>query len=76
MEVTEILRSEESTVILPTCCICQKIRDNQGIWHERDEYQEDYQGVLFTHTLCHDCALKHYSEFYQGTTMARNATFS
>ena len=63
MYSTEILRSEKPRVILPTCCVCQKIRDNQGNWHERSNYQEDYQGVLFTHTICHECALIHYGEF-------------
>jgi hypothetical protein len=43
---TECLRSEKSTVILPTCCICHKIRDDQGNWHARGNYQEDYQGVI------------------------------
>jgi hypothetical protein len=66
MYSTEILRSEKLRVNLPTCCICQKIRDNQGNWHERRGYQRDYQGVLFTHTFCHECALIHYAEFYQG----------
>jgi hypothetical protein len=66
MYSTEILRCEKSTVILPTCCICQKIRDDKGNWHGRNEYQEDYQGVIFTHTICHECALLHYGEFYQG----------
>jgi hypothetical protein len=42
----EILHSEEIKVILPTCCICHKIRDEQGNWHERSEYQEDYQVVI------------------------------
>jgi hypothetical protein len=69
MYSTDCLRSEKSTVILPTCCFCQRIRDDQGNWHEINEFREDYQGVLFTHTLCHECALKHYAEFYQGTVL-------
>ena len=75
MYSTEILRSEKSKVILPTCCICQKIRDDQGNWHERSEYQADYQGVLFTHTFCHECALIHYAEFYQGTESESTCTY-
>jgi len=66
MYSTEILHSEETKVILPTCCFCRKIRDEQGIWHERND-QADYQGVLFTHTFCHECASIHYAEFYRGT---------
>jgi hypothetical protein len=74
MYSTEILRSEKPRVILPTCCLCQKIRDNQGNWHERREYQRDYQGVLFTHTFCHGCALIYYAEFYQGTELESTST--
>jgi hypothetical protein len=74
MYSTEILRSKKSTVILPTCCVCQKIRDNQGNWHERSEYKADYQGVLFTHTFCHECALIHYAEFYQVAELEGTST--
>ena len=74
MYSTEILRSEKTRVILPTCCICHKIRDDQGNWHERSDYQADYQGVLFTHTFCHECALIHYAEFYQGTELGIAST--
>ena len=71
---TDCLRSEKSRVVLPTCCICQKIRDDQGNWHERSDYQANYQGVLFTHTICHECALRHYAEFYQGTEQECTST--
>jgi hypothetical protein len=74
MYSTGCLRSEKPGVILPTCCICQKIRDDQGNWHERREYQRDYQGVLFTHTFCHECALIHYAEFYQGIGLESTST--
>ena len=74
MYATEIVRSEKPRIILPTCCFCHKIRDDQGNWHERSEYQEDYHGVLFTHTFCHDCALIHYPEFYQGAGLEKAST--
>jgi len=60
MYSTDSRRSEKSRVILPTCCICQKIRD--------------YQGVLFTHAFCHECALIHYAEFYQGIELESTST--
>jgi hypothetical protein len=74
MYSTECLRSEKSPAILPTCCICHKIRDEQGNWHERRKYQSDYRGVLFTHTICQECALIHYAEFYQGTGLESAST--
>lgn len=54
---------EGAQICLPTCCVCQKIRDAQGKWHERSEYRADYQGVLFTHTYCQGCAIRLYPEF-------------
>jgi hypothetical protein len=75
MYSTDCLRSEKSMVILPTCCICQKIRDDKGNWHERNDYQADYQGVLFTHTICHECALIYYAEFYQGSELEITANY-
>ena len=74
MYALEIQQSEKTKVILPTCCFCRKIRDDQGNWHERSEYQADYEGVLFTHTFCPDCALTHYPEFYPGTEPERTCT--
>jgi hypothetical protein len=74
MYATKCRRTEKPGVILPTCCICQKIRDEQGKWHERNEFQADYQGVLFSHTFCHECALIHYAEFYQGTELGIAST--
>ena len=74
MYSTEIPQSEKTKVIFPTCCICFRIRDDKGNWHERREYQRDYQGVLFTHTFCHECASKHYAEFYQGAVLESAST--
>jgi hypothetical protein len=74
MNSTEVFQPGETKVILPTCCICHKIRDDRGNWHERREYQADYQGVLFTHTFCHECASIHYAEFYPGTELESAST--
>ena len=69
MDAKEIWQSEKSPDILPICCFCHRIRDDKGNWHERSEFQEDYQLVLFTHTFCPECAQIHYAEFYQGTVL-------
>lgn len=39
-------------VILPTCCFCQKARDSQDNWQERNAYQADNQVVISTQTFC------------------------
>jgi hypothetical protein len=66
---TGILQSEKTKIIVATCCICHKIRGGKGNWYERSEYRANYQGVRFTHTVCHECALIHYAEFYKGTEL-------
>ena len=46
IDSAEILRSEKSSLILPTCCFCHETRDDQGNWHDRSDYPADYQGVI------------------------------
>lgn len=42
--------------LLPICSSCKKIRDDQGYWKQLETYIQTYSDVLFTHSLCHDCA--------------------
>ena len=51
MCATEIQRSEKSTLILPTCCFCHKIRDDQGNWHERSEFRQIIRACLYPYLL-------------------------
>ena len=41
--------------ILPICSRCKKIRDDQGLWEQVDEYLARYSDILFSHGICPEC---------------------
>ena len=41
--------------LLPICCGCKKVRDDQNYWHLLDSYLAQHAGVTFSHGLCPDC---------------------
>lgn len=49
--------------LLPICAICKNIRDDQGYWNRIESYISEHSEAQFTHSLCPDCAKKHYAEF-------------
>lgn len=49
--------------LLPICAACKKIRDDQGFWHQVEEYVRAHTDAEFTHGLCPKCADKLYPEF-------------
>jgi sigma-B regulation protein RsbU (phosphoserine phosphatase) len=49
--------------LLPICANCKKIRNDQGYWERIENYVTDHSGLVFTHSLCPDCAKKLYPEF-------------
>ena len=51
--------------ILPICCSCKKIRDDDGYWHEVEAYFETHLDSSFTHGICNDCIAKLYPELHQ-----------
>jgi DNA-binding NtrC family response regulator len=51
--------------LLPICAACKKIRDDQGFWHQVEEYVRAHTDAEFTHGLCPKCADKLYPEFSQ-----------
>jgi len=48
--------------LLPICCKCKKIRDDQGCWNRIEIYLEKHADVKFTHSYCHECAVEIYQE--------------
>jgi PAS domain S-box-containing protein len=48
--------------ILPICASCKKIRDDQGYWHQVENYMRDHAEVEFSHGICPECAAKLYTE--------------
>ena len=51
--------------LLPICASCKKIRDDEGYWHQVEEYVQEFSDARFTHGLCPDCAKKMYPDFYK-----------
>ncbi len=49
--------------MLPICSNCHKIRDDDGYWHQVEEYIKKYADVTFTHSLCPECLHKLYPEY-------------
>jgi len=49
--------------LLPICSICKKIRDDRGHWHQVEAYIETHSKAEFSHSICPECAKKHYPEY-------------
>jgi HAMP domain-containing protein len=51
--------------ILPLCSFCNKVRDDKGYWEQVDVYIQKYSEANISHSVCPECAEKHYSEEYK-----------
>jgi DNA-binding response OmpR family regulator len=47
--------------VLPICCHCKKIRNEENLWEQLEVYIADHSEALFSHGICPDCKEKHYS---------------
>jgi DNA-binding response OmpR family regulator len=45
--------------LLPICCYCKKIRNDQDYWQQIEAYVADHSQAEFTHGICPDCIEKH-----------------
>jgi hypothetical protein len=52
--------------IMPICSSCKKIRDDDGYWRRVEVYIRDHSEAEFSHSVCPECAVKLYPEFYGG----------
>lgn len=46
--------------MLPICCSCKKIRDDQGYWEQIEVYIRDHSEAEFTHGYCPECVARLY----------------
>ena len=46
--------------ILPTCCVCKDIRNDDGKWEQIEAYISRYSVAEFSHGICPPCAEKLY----------------
>ena len=51
--------------LLPICSYCKKIRDDKGYWRKIETYIEAHSEAEFSHTMCQECAGKHFPEIYK-----------
>ncbi|OKY73829.1 MAG: hypothetical protein BM485_16250 [Desulfobulbaceae bacterium DB1] len=48
--------------ILPLCSYCKKIRDDKGYWEQVDVYIHKHFDTDISHSICPECAQKHFPE--------------
>lgn len=67
---TQALRARVRTLegILPTCSFCKDIRDEQGSWHQIEEYVASRSEARFSHGVCPKCAAQHYGDILNKAT--------
>lgn len=57
--VTELESSlaevKELRAILPICCYCRRIRDDEDYWHTVEAYISRHTNTRFSHGICPDC---------------------
>jgi CheY-like chemotaxis protein len=41
--------------LLPICCYCKRIRDDQNYWQQVETYLATYGAIRFSHGICPDC---------------------
>jgi sigma-B regulation protein RsbU (phosphoserine phosphatase) len=43
------------TGLLPICCVCKKVRDDQNYWQQVESFIVKHSDAKFTHGYCPDC---------------------
>jgi hypothetical protein len=54
--VEEISNITQLQGLLPICCSCYRIRDQEGDWTRLEEFIEKHSEADFTHDLCPECS--------------------
>jgi len=60
-DLTDRKRVEIYEQLLPVCCVCGKIRNDEGVaqgtgcWQRMDQYLSRHSDAEFSHTFCPDC---------------------
>ena len=70
--ITELQKalSEVKTLrgLLPICCNCKKIRDDNGYWNQIESYIQSRSEAEFSHGICPDCL----KELYPGVKLRKS----
>lgn len=54
--VEDVSNVTELEGLLPICCSCHRIRNDQGYWTRLEEYIKKHSEAEFTHDICPECA--------------------
>jgi len=54
------------TGMLPICAACKRIRDDKGYWEQVETYISKHSEIIFSHSLCPDCAVQYERELELG----------
>lgn len=49
--------------LLPICCHCRQIRDEEGLWVSLEQHLAQRAGTAFSHGVCPACLDTHYPEY-------------
>jgi DNA-binding response OmpR family regulator len=49
--------------LLPICCNCKKIRDDNGYWSQLEKYLHEHSDAEFSHSICPECMGKLYPDY-------------
>jgi len=49
--------------LLPICCCCKKIRDDNGYWNQIEVYFQERSDLEFSHGLCPQCIDEQYPDY-------------
>jgi hypothetical protein len=52
---TALSREKQLQGLLPICCYCKKIRNDQNYWEKVENYITDHSGDQFSHGICPEC---------------------
>lgn len=45
--------------LIPICCYCKKVRNDDDLWEQIEQYVNERTGADFTHSICPSCMEKH-----------------
>lgn len=48
--------------IIPMCCVCKNIRNDQGYWETVELYISEHSDAKFSHGICPECMKKEYPD--------------
>jgi len=48
--------------LIPICCSCKKVRDDDGFWQQVEVYIMERSDAHFTHGICQNCSKELYGE--------------